>query len=124
MRNLGVFLRAAVSVTELADLGLDLGGVPIDESTQQFGEIPAAAYLDLATDLSNGCFDQDEFSQLQLQLGFTPAAYVSIHMSSTQAAFDKAFDIARSICERWGGSIDYSGAGGSISQRFQPPSRP
>ena len=121
MRNLGVFLPQTLSVGDLANLGLSLGGIAIGASTQQFGESPEAAYLDLATELSNGCFDDDEFRQLQSQLGFTPEAYLSIHMSSTKAAFDRALGIARVIRERWGGAIDYSGAGGKIDEPFTPP---
>jgi hypothetical protein len=121
MRNLGIFSPVAINIQALAELGISLGGIPIDNSMQQFGEIPSAAYLDLATDLSNGCFDDYEFHQLQSQLGFPPAAYVSIHMGSTQAAFARAFRIAEAILERWGGSIDYSGAGARISDPFRMP---
>jgi hypothetical protein len=121
MRNLGVFFPVTIPVKDLANMGSRLGGVPVDASTQQFGEIPEAAYLDLATDLANACFDDDELDDLQLQLGFTPAAYVSVHMSSTKAAFERALLIARTLSERWSGKIDYSGAGGRVDQRFRPP---
>jgi hypothetical protein len=121
MKNLGLFLPVTISIDELANLGLALGGKPIGESTLRFGAIPEEAYLDLTTDLSNACFDEEEFEALQTQLGFAPAAYVSIHMNYSQPAFATALNVALSIQERWGGKIDYSGAGGSLDKPFQPP---
>lgn len=122
MKNLGIFLPVPIRVDELATLGLELGGSQIGEATLRFGEIPEEAYLDLATDLSNGCFDEEEFVMLQAQLGFTPASYVSIHLNYTQPAYVAALKIAGSIQERWGGAIDYSGAGGTVESPFVPPS--
>lgn len=122
MKNLGIFLPVPVRVDELASLAFELGGNQIGEATLRFGEIPEEAYLDLATDLSNGCFDEEEFVMLQGQLGFTPASYISIHLNYTQPAYDVALKIAGSIQERWGGSIDYSGAGGTVENPFVPPS--
>jgi len=121
MRNFGIFLPCAVSSAELAAFGLGANGIPMGKSEQIFGEAPDAAYLCLAAELSNGCFDDEEFERLQADLAFTPKAYVSIHMSSTKAAYDRALEIAEAIRQRWGGRIDYSGAGGTISQQFQPP---
>jgi len=121
MRNLGLFFPTAVTVEELAAFGLVIGGISISESTLRMGEDPDEAYLDLHTELSNGCFDEEEFGMLFKLLGFAPVAYVSIHMNRSEAAFEMAESIARSLRERWGGSIDYSGAGGSLGQPFQPP---
>lgn len=121
MKNLGIFLPMLVSVDELTILGFSLGGELIGEGTLRFGEIPEEAYLDLSTDLSNGCFDDEEFKALQLQLGFVPASYVSVHMNYTQSAFEKALNVVRKIQERWGGNIDYSAAGGSVDTPFQMP---
>lgn len=121
MKNLGLFLPVSVRVDELEKLGFELGGQRIGESTLRFGEIPQEAYLDLATDLSNGCFDEEEFAVLQAQLGFVPVSYVSIHLNYTEPALFTALKVAGSIQERWGGAIDYSGAGGSIENSFVPP---
>jgi len=121
MKNLGLFLPVVIEVNELARLGSELGGEPIGESTLRFGDFPDEAYLDLNTDLSNGCFDEDEFAILQTQLGFAPASYVSIHLNYTQAAFLLALKVAESIQKRWGGAIDYSGAGGTFDNPFAPP---
>lgn len=122
MKNLGLFLPVVIKPDELAKLGVELGGELIGESTLRFGNIPEEAYLDLTTDLSNGCFDVDEFAVLQTQLGFAPASYVSIHLNYTQPAFLLALKVAGSIRERWGGAIDYSGAGGTVDNPFAPPS--
>lgn len=122
MKNLGVFSRSRIEVHELTELGLSLGGQPIDGATLRFGEIPEEAYLDLSTDLSNGCFDDDEFKTLEHQLSYPPASYVSIHLNYTEPALKRALEIARAIQARWGGDIDYSGAGGSIENPFAPPS--
>ena len=119
MRNLGLFLPVPVASGQLSHLGHSLGGQPAG-LTLQFGKSPEGVYLDLSTDLANGCFDAEEFEMLRTQLGFPPAAYVSIHMDSTASAFDRALKIARSIQAQWGGTIDYSGAGGSVENPFQP----
>jgi hypothetical protein len=121
MKNLGLFLPVSIRVEELAKLGFELGGEPIGESTLRFGEIPEEAYLDLATDLSNGCFDEEEFAVLQGQLGFVPASYVSIHLNYTRPAYFTALKVAGSIQERWGGAIDCSAAGGTVENPFVPP---
>lgn len=121
MKNLGLFLPVSIQVDELAKLGFELGGERIGESTLRFGEIPEEAYLDLATDLSNGSFDEEEFAVLQVQLGFAPASYVSIHLNYTRPAYFTALKLAGSIQERWGGAIDYSGAGGTVENPFVPP---
>lgn len=121
MKNLGLFLPVSLTVDELAKLGLELGGEQIGESTLRFGQIPEEAYLDLATDLSNGCFDEEEFTVLTAQLGFAPACYVSIHLNYTRPAYLNALTLAGSIQERWGGTIDYSGAGGTSEDPFVPP---
>jgi hypothetical protein len=119
MKNLGIFLPVPILVDELAKLGIELGGKQIGEATLRFGEIPEEAYLDLATDLSNGCFDEEEFVMLQTQLGFTPASYVSIHLNYTQPAYAAALKIAECVRDRWGGVIDYSGAGGTIEDPLE-----
>lgn len=121
MKNLGLFLPVAIEVDDLARFAGELGGEQIGESTLRFGNIPEEAYLDLTTDLSNGCFDEDEFAVLQTQLGFAPVSYVSIHLNYTQPAFRLALKVAESIQERWGGAIDYSGAGGTADNPFAPP---
>ena len=121
MKNLGLYLPVAIGVDELARLGAELGGEPIGESTLRFGKIPEEAYLDLATDLSNGCSDEDEFAVLQTQLGFAPASYVSIHLNYTPPAFLLSLKVAAAIQDRWGGAIDYSGAGGTVENPFVPP---
>lgn len=121
MKNIGVFSRCQIGVDELTELGLSLGGIPIGNTTLRLGQIPEEAYLDLSTDLSNGCFDEDEFQTLERQLGFPPVSYVSIHMNYTEPAFSRALEVARAIQARWGGDLDYSGAGGSIDNPFSPP---
>lgn len=121
MRNLGLFFPAKLDVGALTNLGVELGGQWIDDATLRFGENPCAAYLDLDTNLSNGCFDNEEFQLLRNQLGFDPEAYVSIHMDNTRAAFDRALSIAESLQARWSGKIDYSGAGGTLQRPFEPP---
>ena len=121
MKNLGVFTPCHIGVDELTDFGLSLGGKPIGHATLRFGEIPEEAYLDLSTALSDGCFDEDEFRTLELQLGYPPVSYISIHMNYTQPAFDRAREIAQAIQARWGGDLDYSGAGGSLENPFSPP---
>ena len=122
MKNIGIFSRRQIEVDELRVLGLSLGGEPIDSATLRFGQIPEEAYLDLSTDLSNGCFDEEDFKTLELQLGYPPVSYVSIHLNYTQPAFEKALEIARAIQQRWSGDIDYSGAGGSVDHPFVSPS--
>ena len=121
MKNLGIFLPVSIRVDELAKLGSELGGKQIGEATLRFGEIPEEAYLDLATDLSNGCFDDEEFAVLHEQLGFAPASYVSIHLNYTQPAYVTALKLAGVIKEHWGGAIDYSGAGGTLENPFVAP---
>lgn len=67
MKNIGLFVPLSTCIDDLTKLGLSLGGQPIDKATLRFGEIPEEAYLDLSTDLSNGCFDDDEFKTLEFQ---------------------------------------------------------
>ncbi len=121
MKNIGLFSRCRIGVDELTELGLSLGGRPIGNATLRFGQMPDEAYLDLSTNLSNGCFDEDEFKALELQLGYPPVSYVSIHMNYTGRAFSRALEVARAIQARWGGDVDYSGAGGLIDNPFSPP---
>lgn len=113
MRNLGIYFPKPLSREDVASLGVSLGGRPMSDSTQLFGEPPEAAYLDPETDLTNGCFDDDELNQLAATLGFQPASYVSVHMSSTEAGYREALRVATALSERWCGKIDYSGVGGA-----------
>ena len=55
MRNLGLFSPTAIVVTDLGELGSAIGGQLIGDQTMRFGEVPNEAYLDLSTDLANGC---------------------------------------------------------------------
>ena len=113
MRNLGAFFPDIHSITELTELGQALGGEVLDAKTLLFGEPPDAAYLALSTSLSDGCFDESECRRLEAQFGFAPAAYISVHIGSTSAAYDRALGVAKAICQRWSGTLDYSGAGGT-----------
>jgi|SRR5579862_1046883 len=121
MRNLGVFGPAEIAQEDLKVLGTSLGGRELGPTELLFGEIPDEAYLGLETSLSGGCFDDEEFRTLQNLLGYPPASYIGIHMGRTPQAFDRALEIARQIQKRWGGQIDYSGAGGELDDPFQPP---
>lgn len=89
-----------------------LAGYLSGESTLRFGSQPNEAYLEVDSNLNNGCFDDEEFQALQQDLGFPPASYVSVHMNYSQEAYTLALTIAKAVQERWGGQVDYSGAGG------------
>ena len=95
----------------------------MDSTTLLFGQIPEEVYLGLSTELSNGCFDDEEFRVLEKRLGYAPVSYISIHMNYTPQAFSRAVEVAREIQKQWGGLVDYSGAGGSLDNPFQPPPR-
>lgn len=122
MKNVGIFLPVKIGIQDLIEIGVSQGGIKISESTFRFGDIPEEAYLNLSTDLSNGCFDDDELKILQAQLGYTPVSYIDIEMNYTKSAFNRAMNIAREVQKRWGGEIDYSGVTGNLENPFQAPS--
>ena len=119
MKNLGVFMPSVVDLAELERLGLSLGGIAISEKAMRFGNHPNEAYLDLNTELSNGCFDEEEFRALINDLGFTPESYVSVHMNYSREAYLLALKIAKSIKSRWDGEVDFSGAGGKLGAEYK-----
>ncbi len=119
MKNLGIFSPSVVDHSELAQFGSALGGISIGDSTLRFGSHPNEAYLEIDASLNNGCFDNEEFRTLQNDLGFPPVSYISVHMNYSQEAYLLALKIARAIQEKWGGQVDYSGAGGGLGTDFE-----
>jgi hypothetical protein len=120
MRDLGVFTRKQVPLEELdefARLFAKRSGQFFEKKRDEsvVGSAPNVLYVFDDTNPRNSYFNDDEKLTLESRLGYVPEGYVSIHFTSGDKAFALADQMAHQIAERWGGTINYAGAGGDLA---------
>jgi len=127
MRNIGLFTPKLVNSDDLVKLVRGLAeqdSWPLEDRHGEFviGALPDLVFITKDTSLCNGCFDTEERSELQAQLGFDPQSYVDLHFSYTDNAYKLARSIAAAMQSKWQAVIDYSGTGGQLGT--PPPVQP
>jgi hypothetical protein len=125
MRDIGVFTSKGVSTEELVECVRSYTlrvGQPYEKRSGEsvVGRPPDVLYVFDATRATNGYFSEIEREAIESRLGTTPEGYISIHFTSTDAAFALADEMAHEITRIWEGIIDYSGTGGKLGA---PPVR-
>lgn len=119
MRDVGVFTSKSVSTEQLIELVRSYcmrADQPLEKRQGEsvVGRSPDVLYVFDATAPSNGYFSEEEKKAIESKLGSTAEGYVSIHFTSTDAAFRLADDLAHELSRKWDGTVDYSGAGGGL----------
>ena len=78
------------------------------------GEPPDVLYVFDTTDPTDCYFGPAEKVAIELKLGARLNGCVSVHFTSTDAAYALGDTMAREIARRWHGKLDYSGTGGAF----------
>lgn len=119
MRDIGVFTSRTVPSEQLIEFVrrrcLTLKQ-PLEQRPGELvvGDLPDVLYVSDSTDARNGYFGADEKMAVESKLRSTPLGYLSIHFTSTDAAFELADSLAHELSRTWEGIVDYSGAGGGL----------
>lgn len=125
MRNIGVFTSNPVESIELVQFLAEYSSTmdqPLSRREHEtvIGREPDLLYVFDRTSLEDEYFDPNDLEQVQTKLGTTPRSYVNVHFTSTEAAAALAEAVAGEITRKWGGVIDYTGAGGQVGVRPTP----
>jgi len=119
MRDVGVFTSESVSTEQLIELVRSYclrANQPLErrQGESVVGRPPDVLYVSEATAPSNGYFSEEEKQTIESKLGSTAEGYVSIHFTSTDAAFKLADELAHELSRKCSGIVDYSGTGGGL----------
>jgi hypothetical protein len=123
VRNLGLFTPGSIRPAEVEQFVIARGGklaVYDDSNVLARSTILGAdhdwVYVTSDTSVGNAGFDEEELQDSREQLGFEPKAYIDLHFTSTDRAFESAENLVLEMKSVWGGVVDYSGAGGALGR--------
>jgi len=124
MRNIGLLSGSAISTQELEEFLKTKGAqqrtlrAPNGSSVSELviGHGTDWVHVSSDTSVANAYFDEEELRGGTTELGFTPRSYVDLHFTSTSGAAALADSLANAMRARWGGTLDYSGAGGKLGE--------
>ena len=125
MRDIGIFTASTVPIDRLVEFMRAYSsrrGRPMERRHTEsvVGVPPDVVYVSDTTTPSAGYFSEDEKYAIESHLRSPIEGYLSIHFTSTEAAFDLADELAHEFAHAWAGIIDYTGAGGTLGV---PPER-